>query len=57
MIIFPAVNQENEPEPLFEEAVEQQVAGKPTGKNPLENREGPDKFGNWFLHHGKKKKA
>jgi len=41
---------------LFEEAVEQQVARKPAGKNPLDDREGPDILGNWFLHHEKNEK-
>ena len=41
---------------LFEEAVEQQVARQPAGKNPLDDREGPDILGNWFLHHQKNEK-
>ena len=44
------------PSALFEQTVEQQVARKPAGKNPLDDREGPDILGNWFLHHEKNEK-
>jgi hypothetical protein len=44
------------PSALFEEAVEQQEARKPAGKYPLDDRDDPDKLGNWFLHHEKNEK-
>ena len=44
------------PSALFEDAVDKQVARKPAGKNALDDREGPDILGNWFLHHEKNEK-
>jgi hypothetical protein len=41
---------------LFEEAVEQQEARKPAGKNRLDDRDDPDKLGNWFFLHEKNEK-
>ena len=44
------------PSALFEDAAEQQVTRKPAGKNPFDDRDEPDKLGNWFLHHEKDEK-
>jgi hypothetical protein len=41
---------------LFYKAVEKQIAGKPTRKNPLDDRNGADNLADWFLAHEKNPK-